>query len=70
MDIGEYKDNFKVFYEKFTYPKSINKVRPTITRGTHISCIGNSPLSSLSIVVMRIQHEIKSFNDPVNTTRV
>ena len=56
--MNEYRHNNKGFFcENFTFPKSINRGRTTI-----IECPckpnGNSPLSSLLLMVTSVQEEI------------
>ena len=38
----------------------------TITQGAHSKFVGNSPISSLSLLVKSIEEEIQAFNNPVN----
>ena len=60
IDGSRYK--YKGFCEKFTFPKSIN-------RGAHESLVGNTPLSSLPLVVTSVLEDIQLSNNHVDTTR-
>ena len=39
MDVGEYRYNYKGFYEKTSYQMSINRGRMTTTLGAHASLV-------------------------------
>ena len=52
MDVGGYRHNYEGFYEKTSYQMSINRGRTTTT-------CGNSPLSSLSLLVKSFEEEIQ-----------
>ena len=50
-------------------PMSINKGRTRTLKSAHANLVGNSPLSSLSLLVKSNEREIQLFNDRVNSAR-
>ena len=69
MSNGRYRYNYNGFYEKFTYPRLINRKRNNITKGAHESFVRIFLISSLSFLVESIEEDIQSFGDCVDITR-
>ena len=69
IDVGGYQHNNKGFCENFIFPKSINRGRTILTRSTHVSLMENSYLSSLPLMVTRVQEEIYFSSDLVDPKR-
>ena len=55
----------RVFYEKYTYQKSINKGRMTTNQGAYASLVGISPFFSLSLGE-ELEDEIQKSGDCVD----
>ena len=58
--------NIRIFCEKGTFPKSINREENDHNKGGHARLVKDSPLSSLPLMMMCALEEIQSSNDFVD----
>ena len=69
MDINRYRHNSKAFSKSFTFSKSINRGKMTITKRTYACLVEKSFSASLPLVITSVPKEIRSCKECVDTAK-